>query len=662
MRSTLPASARARVRTAVLAGSAVLYTLLAAHTPIAIFGAAAHDDALFLRLGRAIAAGDWLGPYDHLTLIKGPAYPVYLAIVSWSGLPLTIANALLHCAAAAVAGRVLARLSGSVSFGDVVALALLWMPAALSASMARVFRDAIYPDLVLLAVAALFFAWFVAASALARLLSGLAAGGLLGAVWLTREEGIWLAPAIAVAALAALPRLVRHPERRALRTWTAPVATVVGFAIPFLAFFLANLLHYGAWVGVEVKQADFLRAMAALKSVRVGADIPRVPVTRAARARLYEVSPAFAALRPVLDPPTGPAFQSGCRYYPETCGEIAGGWFLWAVRQAAHRAGRASSPAAAADYYRQLAEEIEAACADGRLACERAGPALMPRRTPAARKELPGLLRSAFARMSLHDFAEQPPRESTGEISGAAEFLNRPAARALPGDGPRVRLDGWYYKPDGSWFSARTRAADGTFSETILFRRASPDLADHLGVPGARSNRFVAEGPCEPGCALVFEGSSGGRVRLEVASGVGKGHYLKLGRGTLVIDHLELSDPRRPARPAELAAGAVGGLIRLCSWLLPPLFALGALALLVATVRALRARRLSPLLALALGCWLAVLARIALLVVISLTAFPGVALHYLPPATVLGLVGSACALRCLRRDDEPEGAGPVECS
>jgi hypothetical protein len=659
-RARFRTSTRRRAWRVVAGASCALYLFLAAHSPLAILASARHDDALFVRLGQELAAGRWLGEYDHLTLIKGPGYPLFLALVSWSGLPLTIASALLHCAAAALVGVVLYRLTLSVVFARVAFLALLWLPTALSWSMLRVIRDSIYPDLVLLAVATLWYAWFAARTTTIRVATGLAGGLLLGWVWLTREEGAWLAPLLVVALLAAGAARMRSAEHRSLAAWAAILATAAGFSIPPAAYRTANYLRYGAFVGVEVTQRDFVRALAALKSVRAGADIARVPVTRAARERIYAESPSFAALRPVLDPATGPAFQSGCRYYPETCGEIAGGWFLWAVRQAAREAGRMSSPTATAGFFRQLAEEVEAACAAGRLECDRSGPALMPRVAAGQWATAPQKALTALSRAALRNLEDEPMAESSGEITATLEFLNHPAALPLDGEFPRVRLDGWFHRPDGSWFGARVRSAEGEFGEMILVRRPSPEIADHVGDPKATQNRFTAEGRCEPGCSLVFEGTGGGgRVRVEVAPLVGKGKFLRLGRGSLVIDHVYLSDPDRPEPPARFASLVLRQLRRLYSRLLAPLFALGALALAFATVRAIRDRHFGPLLLLALGAWLAALARLALLVVISLSAFPGLSYHYLPPATAMALLGSLCALRCAWIRERPMRAEPV---
>jgi hypothetical protein len=284
----------------------------------------------------------------------------------------------------------------------------------------------------------------------------------------------------------------------------------------------------------------------------------------------------------------------------------------------------------------------------------------MPRVATGQWATAPDKVLTALSRAALRNLEDEPPAESSGEITATLEFLNQPAALPLRGEIPRVRLDGWFHRPDGSWFTARVRNAEGDFEEMILVRRPSPEIAEHVGDPTATRNRFTAEGRCEPGCFLVFEGTGGGgRVRVEVAPLVGKGKFLRLGRGSLVIDHLYLADPDRPRPPGAFASFVLRQLRRLYSKLLAPLFALGALALAFATVRAIRDRRWSPLLLLALGAWLAALARLALLVVISLSAFPGLSYHYLPAATALALLGSLGALRCAWIRDRPERAGPV---
>src|SRR5210317_1734883 len=62
--------------------------LIATRTP--------HDDYLFIKLAKNILSGQWFGPYDYYTLIKGPGFPLFLAVVHHLGLPLLFAQQLLY--------------------------------------------------------------------------------------------------------------------------------------------------------------------------------------------------------------------------------------------------------------------------------------------------------------------------------------------------------------------------------------------------------------------------------------------------------------------------------------------------------------------------------------------------------------------------------------
>ncbi len=130
----------------------------------------------------------------------------------------------------------------------------------------------------------------------------------------------------------------------ALITWMRPrsprpptiavLSTLCAFGLAMGIFRFVNLTAYGSFAGVDSQESNFVGAMQALQNVRVGKPIPYLPVSRPARLKIYEISPAFASLKKYLDPPGTPVWQWGCAPYPLTCGDIAGGWFFWALRDA----------------------------------------------------------------------------------------------------------------------------------------------------------------------------------------------------------------------------------------------------------------------------------------------------------------------------------------
>src|SRR5438046_2830897 len=68
--------------------------------PVQAMPSAAHDDGLFVGLAGNLLAGDWLGPYSHLTLIKGMFYSLFIAASHVLGLPVKIVEHLAYLGAA----------------------------------------------------------------------------------------------------------------------------------------------------------------------------------------------------------------------------------------------------------------------------------------------------------------------------------------------------------------------------------------------------------------------------------------------------------------------------------------------------------------------------------------------------------------------------------
>jgi hypothetical protein len=96
--------------------------------PLWVIGNAAYDDQLFVRHASFISDGAWLGPFDQLTLAKGPAYPVFLAVVRRLGLPTALAYQVLALAAAGTLAYLIARLIGSRCVAAVAFSALALNP------------------------------------------------------------------------------------------------------------------------------------------------------------------------------------------------------------------------------------------------------------------------------------------------------------------------------------------------------------------------------------------------------------------------------------------------------------------------------------------------------------------------------------------------------
>jgi hypothetical protein len=366
----------------IAAAAVVLKLYLVAAQPIVAIGGAGHDDRLFLQLAEHLVRGEWLGPYSQFTLMKGPMFSLFIATSFLAGVPLPLALHLLYLAGCVLLTRALRPVLGR---GAALAVFLLlwWNPMTYEqVVLGRVLRQNFYTPVTLLFLAGgVALATRQAAPRAIRLAWGALLGGSAAALWLTREETVWIAPTAIVLVLAAGWISWRNGTR--IRPLMAPLglaALLGGGAIATVCGM--NLRHYGWFGTVEFRAPEFLAAYGSLQRVQSSYTVRYVPVTREAREKLYAISPAFAELRPSLEGDIGRGWMitsSPWTGTPVAEREIAGGWFMWALRDAVVAAGHGQTARAALDFYGRIAAEVNAACEDGRV------PALSRRDTMAPR-------------------------------------------------------------------------------------------------------------------------------------------------------------------------------------------------------------------------------------------------------------------------------------
>ena len=377
--STPPAQAHERFwspafLTAFGLGLAFKLWLIADDKRSAIY--APHDDFNFVEHARTILDGQWFGSYDQFTLIKGPFYPLFIALASDLSVPLRIAEMLLHALACVVAVWAVAPAVRPAIVRIGIFALLLFDPYTYESTTARVIRGDVMEALALLVVALTVGIVLRRERDVTSMVPPSAALGLaLAAFLLTREEGPWLYPFLVPLAvvylLAGAPRSWRAFGKRSV-----PIVTAAGVAGTCWAAAAAeNLSVYGWFTTTELTSPEFTSAYGALARIvppppKNGRRVdPRIPIQLPALEPVYRVSPAARELQPYFDGAPGRALTRQSCEVLKICGGIAGGWFVWFFRDAVALAGHYSSGVQARHYYLTLAEEIDAACERKALQC-----------------------------------------------------------------------------------------------------------------------------------------------------------------------------------------------------------------------------------------------------------------------------------------------------
>jgi hypothetical protein len=625
------------------------YVVVVTHTPLAVIPRFVHDDGLFMKLGQYLAEGRWLGPYDQFTLIKGPGYPGFLAISQWVGLPVSLAHALFHCFAVTAFVVALHRFIGSFLLSGFLFALLLWHPVLLT--LHRVLREQIYSGQVLLILATFVAILFIPLGKFRRMLFSGLCGLVLGWFWLTREEGIWIVPGILILISVAMWDAFRAHKLRGLFGSLMIVFCV--FTATQVGVRAINLWVYGKFIDVEVKDKNFLRALGAIDSVRSGGTKPFISVTKAARERIYAVSPAFASLRDYFDAQQLGWTQYTCQLLPNACGEIGAGWFLWALRDVAAQKGHLVSPTTASAFFKQIADEISSACDRKELECS---PQLIPELPQTSWADLIERVPSSYLAAANTLLLIRPPLQlglsmgTESELLPALRFLNHPMYSRSPDwvVTTTYRLSAWYYRSGHDWISIRVKNADGTPAAAQMSRLPSPDIQAVYKDPEAFEQRFMLETTCVEKCVVQVETPDGNKGEKTLGE-IRDGHTsILVGGGTLHVDSTELAlDPFALTRLDKLCIRIREFVLAHYFWLSIPTFVVGALSLLIATARYWRVAMLNVSYRMALVCWLLAFFRTSLLVLIDATSFPILAASYLSPIYFLLIAGSVLSCAAL---------------
>jgi hypothetical protein len=622
---------------------AVARLWLTAVRTLRAIGWASIDDYWFLQRARSIMAGQWMGPYNYLTLIKGAGYPLWIAAISSLHLPLLFAQQLLYTLACLAICRAAAPLARSAPARVALFVALVLNPMSYANDIAdRVSREGFYPALCLLACAGVAGA-FLRLSARRRSVLPwvILASVALAWLWHTREESLWITPLPACAAAGVFAWMYRDWRARWRRAMLVLITPALSLAAAHAAIVVTNGVRYGVWSDVEFKWRPFLLAYSSLSSVRQHPPVPHVPVPKEVRERVYAVSPAFAELRPLIEG------DFGTRWRGDNA-DLANGAFMWAFREAVEKTGYyARGSAAVAGYYDRVSREIGSARHSGRLDAREAHATLLPPLLSGQRREV--VLRWLFGarRLATFDSFAAKPAYSEGQARELREFVEttRTALTPRAGSVEQVHLVAWIIHAEGSLDVAVEHSNGTPVPDARVTRFPTPDLYEHLKIswkdfPPARNAGFEisAHGP-DVVLVLSLHGRPVDRIALSTDPLVPHHPLVRMGGYSY---EKTVSDPG--LRSIDAARFAILNAIARFYQATFPLVLAAALLLFILTLKGSAGHRGDWTVAILIGgIFAAIAARVMILSIIDVTSFPVFFVGYESSAYPLLLTGTFLA-------------------
>jgi hypothetical protein len=452
-----------------------------------------HDDAWCLQKAQCWY---WFDEgYSNMSFIKEPIFSLFAAVCYRLGLPLRLATEAVYLAAAGFLAWCLVTRQTRASIGLLVFVACALHPMHFHVFQGSTY-SVLYPSVLMLALGALLLQFKLRNEA-GRWRRWLLSGVALALVWNTRpERPLVLLLILFFLAAAAFRDWRRSPNvggglRAWLGEWSPPLALLTAIT---LAIMSANYLRWGTFAINDLLAPGFSEANRALMSIKPRRPEPYVPVSKEARERAYAVSPSFRELAPFLDGPDGAAWAGGHGLYnlADWAGghglynlprdEFAAAWFIYALRDAAAAAGHYQSARDSEDFYRRIAEEIDAAAAEGRLPTRWVPPFYMDPCFDNYQHKLLPSWRAVWCSTWRSGYGATQPDASEVSAETKALFDRVACRRAITQEQPTAqeRMRIWIGTGYGHAMEIAVAVAGLVVAAVLLLPRAAPGSGEYL--------------------------------------------------------------------------------------------------------------------------------------------------------------------------------------
>jgi hypothetical protein len=476
-----------------------------------------YDDLFYLR-----AAKEWYwfgsytnAPYGTPPFIRPAVYPLFLAITKLSGIPLRISIELLFLIAAFVFVWTIVKAGLPWFMGILLYAAIIFHPASFELNNLAL-PTFLYAPVLLLALACMILLLLKQEDP-HRLRWAILTGIVLAVLWHIRSEGILLLGLLAVYGLGILATMgLRRRQRSAALKHLGVMVLVPALVIAIGTFTLraVNYFKFGLFAVDVFAGSGFESVNKALLRIKPVTPIRFVPVPREVRQRAYRVSPAFRELASYLEGGGGLAWASGAKAAGvQVDGEIGGGHSQWSLIVGAYYIGYNKSAGQADQYFQRVADEVNAACDDGRLQCRWVPTSFLDPHTENYLSYLP----ESLGRVSKIFFFIYVPGKAEDRVSPEVriifdEIANR--RRTLSAPDSFTVLEGWAFSSKDSLQRIIVRDRAGTVLASTQQFTPRADIVSLY--------EKVANAPLNTGYRLEFSSASAQPVQIVFVTQSGK--------------------------------------------------------------------------------------------------------------------------------------------
>lgn len=318
---------------------AVIRILLIMKLPVFAYIDYVDDDELMVQQAKSIICGNWLGIYSYNTLLKGPVFPLYLALLYFLKLPYLLTTTALYIIACCIFICSLKNVINNKLVLLIIYISILFNPIMFSINFQRVYRNSLTPVLALLLIS--FYNILLIYSNEKRiykfLISIISISIIFPFFYYIREDSIWIIPFIIFYSIIIIVKLIK--EMISNKKISNDILKILLLFLPIISLvifkFIIGNINYQYYNAKVVNVSDFDNLNNAIHMISIVKDYnEKEPSTNSRNKirRLYELSPSLNMIKDEFE--ISLDIIAG---YPN--GEVPNGMFSWALLSGITRSG-----------------------------------------------------------------------------------------------------------------------------------------------------------------------------------------------------------------------------------------------------------------------------------------------------------------------------------
>ncbi len=305
----------------------------------------AYDDALMIKQANTLFSGDYLGDYNTFTLVKGFFFPLIIAGFHFLHIPIGIGLSILYTCACMFFCYKIKDIFKDRKWLYILYVLLLFNPISFaSETFERLYRNSIGPTQILFLLGFL-YGVYKSQTTKSLILNLIGVGVVLTSFILTREDFIWIIPAILITFTM---YILKNKNIKIL-------LLLIPFGLAIIIFNITSIInqnYYGIKVNNELNESNFKKAYLEILKIKPDKYIKRVSIPKSSIDKALKASTTFK----ILEKDINELYIQGGENYKD---EIADGYLFWLLRIVAAGHGYYDNSIKAEEFWGKVYKELK---------------------------------------------------------------------------------------------------------------------------------------------------------------------------------------------------------------------------------------------------------------------------------------------------------------